>query len=55
MNPFFPLIVYHLSNHYGPFDPDDCHTGSSSETAGLIFCTGEFGVLLELPVLLGLL
>lgn len=28
MNPFFPLIVYHLSNHYGPFDPDDCHTGS---------------------------
>ena len=55
-NIFFSLlIVSYLSNHYGPSDTDDCHTGSSSETTGLVFCIGVFCILLKLPVLLGIL
>ena len=52
---FSLLIVSYVSNHYDPSDNDDCHTGSSSETTGLIFCIGVFCILLTFPILLGIL
>eukprot|EP00069_Balaena_mysticetus_P004388 bmy_00831T0 len=51
----YTTFVSYLSNHYGSSDTDDCHTGSSSETTGLVFCIGVFCILLKLPVLLGIL
>ena len=52
---FSLLIVSYVSNHYDPSDNDNCHTGSSSETTGLIFCIGVFCILLTFPILLGIL
>lgn len=52
---FSLLVVSYLSHQYGTSDTDNCHTGTSSEIAGLIFCIGLFCILLELPVLLGIL
>lgn len=51
----YTIFVSDLNDLYDPFDADDCHTGSSSEITGFIFCIGVFCILLELPVLLGIL
>lgn len=51
----YTTLVSYVSDHYDPSDDDDCHTGSSSETTGLICCIGVFCILLTFPILLGIL